>query len=69
LDIDNDIVIEAYENDHINTKNEFTFGMCRFDVANSISIDILPTQHKHQTPEPMLRLSGVTSVKATISNP
>lgn len=68
LDIDNDIVIEAYENDRINTKNEFTFGMCRFDVTNPISIDILPTQHKHQTPEPILRLSGVTSVKATISN-
>ena len=68
LDIDNDIVIEAYETDLINTKNEFTFGMCRFDVANPTSIDILPTQHKRQTPEPILRLSEVTSVKATISN-
>ena len=68
LDIDNNIVIEAYENDHINTKNDFTMGICRFDIVNTTSINILPTQHKRQTPEPILRLSEVTSVKAIISN-
>jgi hypothetical protein len=61
--------LERYEKDYIDTKGMETAGMYMFDIVDSgYRLDIYGKKSSNSTPEPILRLSSLTSEACVVEN-
>ena len=61
--------LERYEKDYIDTKGMETAGMYMLDIVDSgYRLDIYGKKSSNSTPEPILRLSSLTSEACVVEN-